>query len=113
MNIQVVLRQIRAAMQNQSYSEAGLAKAVGVAQSTVNRALRSPVRVTKTHRALCKKLGIELQASGGSPETKEELVQELLDVWDGSREHAHSLVKLLRAAATLHAHGASQASRSR
>lgn len=113
MNVQVLVRRIRATMQEQSTSEAALAKLAGVAQSTVNRALRSPVRLTKTHRTICKILGIELLVPVGDPETQEELVQELLDVWDGSREHAHSLARLLRAAATLSGHGASQLSRSR
>lgn len=54
-----------------------------------------------------------MSSIAGSPETQEDLVQELLDVWDGSREHAHTLARLLRAAATLQAYGEAQAARAR
>lgn len=113
MNVQKVVREIRTFMARKSLSESGLAKAVGIPQPTVNRALKSPVRLTKTHRAICKYAGIDVSVGAVHPETREELVQELLDVWDGSREHAHSLTRLLRAAATLHAHAAAQGSRYR
>lgn len=113
MNVQRVVREIRAFMADNGFSESGLARAVHVPQSTLHRALKNPVRLTKTHRALCKFAGIDLAASPASPDTKEELVQELLDVWDGSREHAHSLARLLRVAATLQAHAAAQGSRAR
>lgn len=113
MNVQRVVRQIRTFMRDKGYSESGLARAAGVPQSTVSRALNRPVRLTKTHRKLCKFSGIDLSSTPGSAETKEDLVQELLDVWDGSREHAQSIARLLRAAASLQAYGEAQASRNR
>ena len=113
MNVQRVVRQIRAFMQENRYSEAGLARAAGLSQSTVNRALGRPVRLSKTHRRLCKFAGIDLASVPESAEAREDLVQELLDVWDGSREHAQTLARLLRAAATLQAYGEAQAVRAR
>jgi hypothetical protein len=113
MNVQAAVRQIRAKMRDAGYSESTLAGLVKIPQSTIYRSIRSPVRLTKTHRALCKFLGIELEPGQGNPETRDELVQELLEVWDGSREHAHTLARLLRSAAALQAHAASQAARTR
>lgn len=113
MNVQRVVRQIRAFMRDKGYSESALAREAGLSQPTVHRALARPARLTKTHRHLCKTAGIDLSSIAGSPETQEDLVQELLDVWDGSREHAHTLARLLRAAATLQAYGEAQAARAR
>ena len=113
MNVQVVIRRIRIAMQDQSSSGAASANSERVVQSTVNRALRNPMQLTKTHLSIGKKLGTELQALTGSPDTREELAQELLDVSASSRKHPHSLGRFLMAAATLHAHGASQTNRPR
>ena len=113
MNVQRVVREIRSFMAINSLSESALAKSVNVPQPTVHRALKNPVRLTKTHRELCKFAGIDLAVSPATSETEEELVQELLDIWDGTREHAHSLTRLLRAAATLQAHAAAQGSRAR
>lgn len=100
-------------MRDHGYSEAGFARAAGLPQPTVHRALCRPVRLSKTHRRLCKFAGIDLNSATGSAETREDLVQELLDVWDGTREHAQTLVRLLRAAAMLQAYGETQAVRTR
>ena len=100
MNLQGVVRELRAFMHEKSYSESRLSRDTGVPQPTIHRALKSPVRLTKTHRVLCKFAAIDLVETTGSPETREDLIQEVLDIWDGSREHAHSIVRLLRAAAT-------------
>lgn len=113
MNVQNVVKRIRLFMRDQGYSESSLARSASIPQPTIHRALKNPVRLTNTHRALCKFAGIDLDATPGPLEAKEELVQEVLDIWDGSREHAHSLVRLLRAAATLQAYAASQSSRIR
>lgn len=113
MNVQTVVGQVRARMRDHGYSESALARLTGIPQPTINRALKRPVRLSRTHRALCKFLGIDVSAVASNPDTREELVQELLEIWDGSREHAQSLARLLRAAATLQAHGAIQASRNR
>lgn len=100
-------------MRDRGYSESSLARATHIPQSTLHRALKRPVRLTKTHRALCKFAGIDFAATPTHQEAREVLVQELLDIWDGSREHAHSLVRLIRAAATLQTYRANQASRPR
>lgn len=113
MNVQSVVKRLRGFMRDNGYSESSLARAVGVAQSTLHRALKSPVRLTKTHRTLCKFAGIDLTSVPGNQDAREELIQEVLDVWDGSREHAHSLARLLRVAATLQAYGASHSGRAR
>lgn len=113
MNVHSVIRQVRAKMRDHGYSESALSRLTGIPQPTINRALKRPVRLSRTHVALCKFLRIEVSVASANPDIREELVQELMEVWDGSREHAHSLVRLLRVAATLQAHGATQASRNR
>lgn len=111
--MQSVVRQIRAFMRNQKHGESSLSRATNIPQSTIHRALKNPVRVTNTHRALCKFADIDLAEMPRPTETQDELIQEVLDIWDGSREHAHSLARLLRAAATLQAYGATQSGRNR
>lgn len=113
MNVQAMAKQIRARMRDAGYSESALSRKIGIPQSTIYRSIRAPARMTKTHRALCKFFGIELDAAQGNPDIREELVQELLEIWDGSREHAHSLARLLRSAAALQTHAATHASRAR
>jgi hypothetical protein len=113
MNAVSVVRQLRSFMQVQGYSESALARMAGIPQSTVHRALRKPIRLTRTHHALCKIAGIDFSARQGPHDARDELVQEVLDIWDGSREHAHSLVRLLRAAGALQAYGATQPARTR
>ena len=113
MNVQSVVRQIRAFMRDQKHSESSLSKATNIPQSTIHRALKNPVRLTKTHRNLCKFSDIDITEVPRTTETQDELIQEVLDIWDGSRKHAHSLARLLRAAATLQAYGATQSGRTR
>ena len=113
MNVQLVVRRIRQFMSEQGYSESSFSRATGIPQPTVHRALKNPIRITGTHRDLCKFANIDLKLDLVPVEAREELVQEVLDIWDGSREHAQSLVRLLRAAATLQAYAASQSSRTR
>lgn len=113
MNVQRVVRQIRAFMRDRGYSESSLARATLIPQPTIHRALKRPVRLTKTHRALCKFSGIDLGSVDAQSDVREELVQEVLDIWDGSREHAQTLARLLRAAATLQAYGATHPGRPR
>ena len=113
MNVQSVVRQIRAFMRDQKHSESSLSRATNIPQPTIHRALKNPVRVTNTHRNLCKFADIDIREVPRPAETQDELIQEVLDIWDGSREHAHSLARLLRAAATLQAYGATQSGRNR
>lgn len=98
-------------MRENAYSQSRLARETGVPQSTISRALRSPVRLSRTHRQLCKFAGIDLHPVTQRSTGRESLVQAVLDVWDGTDEHARSIVKLIQAAATLEAHGAARAVR--
>jgi hypothetical protein len=113
MNLHRIVRQIRSFMQANGYSESSLSRAVGIPQPTIHRALKNPLRFTKTHKALCKFADIDSSTGSGHQEAREELIQELLDIWDGSREHAGSLARLLRAAATLQTYGVNRTSRAR
>lgn len=113
MNVHAVSQALLAFMEEKGYSQTRLAEESGVRQSTISRALRHPTRITKTHIALCKFAGISLQPHKGSESLREELVGELMDVWDGSREHAHSIARLLRAAAGLEAHASERAGKPR
>ncbi len=108
-----VIQRVRTFMRDNGYSESALSRLTGIPQSTIHRSLKNPLRLTKTHRTLCKFADIELTSATANLEVREELIQEVLDIWDGSREHAHSLGRLLRAAAALQTHGANQASRPR
>lgn len=102
-------------MDANSYTEMRLSRETGIAQPTINRALKNPARLTNTHRKLCKFASIEIEGSAdsGDEETREGLVKAVLDVWDGTREHAQSIARLLKAGATLEAYGASKASKPR
>ena len=113
MNVLQVLEAIHAFMETNSYSQTRLAKETGIPQSTIARALKAPVRVTRTHRALCKFARISLDSGPGEGGARETLVQTVLDVWDGTREHAQSIARLLKAGATLEAYGASRATKPR
>lgn len=109
MNAQQVVRLIRTFMEQNSYSQSRLAREAKVPQSTISRALGSPVRLSRTHHALCNFAGIDIQASQGRAGARESLVQAVLDVWDGTDEHAQSIARLLKVAATLEAYGAARA----
>ena len=111
MNVQKVVRLIRAFMEAHSYSQSRLAKEAKVPQSTISRALASPVRLSRTHRQLCNFAGIDIQAAQGRSGARDSLVQAVLDVWDGTDEHAQSIARLLKAAATLEAYGAARAAK--
>lgn len=113
MNVHVVAKALLTFMEQKGYSQTRLSKETGIPQSTISRALNHPTRFTKTHRALCKFSGIPVERQPASGSLQDELVAELLGVWDGSREHAHSIARLLRAAADLEAHAIDRAGKPR
>ncbi|HYP82700.1 MAG TPA: hypothetical protein VES41_05040 [Variovorax sp.] len=108
-----VVTQLREFMHENSYSESRLSKIAGVPQSTLHRALRNPRRLTKTHVLLCKFAGIALNQEESGTLRHDELVKTVMEVWDGTDEHARSIVRLLRAGATLEAYGARRASKTK
>ncbi|UCU94928.1 helix-turn-helix domain-containing protein [Hydrogenophaga taeniospiralis] len=113
MNVSAVVTQLRKFMHENSYSESRLSREAGVAQSTLHRALRNPQRLTKTHIRLCKFAGIALSQDESAKPRHDELMKAVMEVWDGTDEHALSIVRLLRAGATLEAYGARRASKTK
>lgn len=111
MNVQQVVQSICSFMERSSYSQARISQDTGIPQATISRALKAPVRISRTHRALCKFAGIDIQAARPRGDARESLVQTVLEVWDGTDEHAQLLARLLKAAATLEAYGASRVAR--
>lgn len=100
-------------METNSYSQTDLSRLTGLPQPTISRALSNPVRISRTHRALCKFARIAFDTPAPSSRGQETLIQAVLDVWDGTQEHANSIARLLHAGATLEAHGASRALKNR
>lgn len=109
MTVNDVVMQLREFMHENSYSESRFSKEVGVPQPTLHRALRNPQRLTKTHVRLCKFAGIALDPDEPAKASHQELVKAVMEVWDGTDEHAQSIVRLLKAGATLEAYGARRA----
>lgn len=111
MNATRLVERIRAHMEANSISQMDISRLSGLPQSTISRALKSPVRVTKTHREICKTIDIAVDEPIRSRRGQEVLVQAVLKVWDGTTEHAQSIARLLNAGATLEALATSRASR--
>lgn len=109
-----LVEELRSFMEANSYSQSDLSRLTGVPQPTISRALRNPIRITRTHRALCKFARIAVEAPSPTPRRGQEaLIQAVLDVWDGTQEHADSIARLLQAGATLEALGASRVLKNR
>jgi hypothetical protein len=106
MNVSSAVSQLREFMRENSYSENRLSKEACVPQSTLHRALRNPRRLTKTHIHLCKFAGIALSLNESTTPRRDELVKAVMEVWDGTDEHAQYIVRLLRVGSTLEAYGA-------
>ena len=106
MNVNSVVTQLRKFMHENSYNESRLSREAGVPQPTLHRALRSPQRLTKTHIRLCKFAGITLSPDESAKPQHDELVKAVMEVWDGTSEHAQYIVRLLKVGATLEAYGA-------
>lgn len=113
MNLNAIVAQLREFMQENSYSESQFSRESGVPQSTLHRALRNPQRLTKTHVRLCKFAGIALRLDQPIRPRHNKLVDAVMEVWDGTEEHAESIVRLLRAGATLEAYGARHAAKNK
>lgn len=113
MNVNTVVTRLREFMHENSYSESRLSREAGVPQPTVHRALRNPQRLTKTHIRLCKFAEIALGPDESAKPRHDELVKAVMELWDGTDEHAQSIVRLLRAGATLEAYGARRASKTK
>jgi hypothetical protein len=113
MNVNTVVTRLREFMHENSYSESHLSRLSGVPQPTLHRALRNPLRLTKTHIRLCKFAGIALGPDKSAKIRHDELVKAVMEVWDGTDEHAQSIVRLLRAGAALEACGARRATKTR
>jgi hypothetical protein len=106
MNVSSVVSLLREFMRENSYSESRLSKESCVPQPTLHRALRNPRRLTKTHIHLCNFAGIALSPDESTTPRRDELVKTLMEVWDGTDEHAQYIVRLLKVGATLEAYGA-------
>ncbi|MDM0007483.1 helix-turn-helix transcriptional regulator [Variovorax sp. J22G73] len=98
MTVNVALRLIENYMTESKLTQMDLSRLVGIPQSTLSRALRSPRRITDTHRRLCKYANISLKEDISSLAASERLRQTIADVWDGTDRHADALIRLLRAA---------------
>lgn len=110
MHIEQVVQQLRAHLASTGMTESRLARACGLPQSTAHQALRSPKRITSTHRKMCAMVGLPCPepATIGSKRT---LLNAVLDVWDGSERHAQQLVGLLRTAGAAQAGHTTKSSR--
>jgi DNA-binding Xre family transcriptional regulator len=98
MLVNVVLQKIENSMAARDLNQSALSEATGIPQSTLSRALSQPVRVTKTHRKICKYLGILIPPDENSSGAQA-LHKAVQDAWDGTDRHALALAGLLRAAA--------------
>ena len=98
MNVNVVLCKIRQAMTENGIKQIDISRETGIPQPTLSRAFSQAVKVTSTHRKICKYLGISLTENTVSPGA-EALHKAVLDAWDGTERHAQALANLVRAAA--------------
>lgn len=91
---------IRHFMAQNGYNTNSLAKAAGLQQSSVYRALiPNAGGVNGTHFALCAYADINpLREVHLYPEKNAVLMEALTEVWDGTDRHARVLARLLRAA---------------
>jgi hypothetical protein len=106
MTLQQIIEILRAFMLAGAYNEVRFSIEAGVPQSTLHRSLRSPKRLTKTHRKLCKFAGIDIDETLHDARAQEALWRAVRDVWDGTPEHAHAIARLLKAGANVGAHRA-------
>jgi hypothetical protein len=98
MNVNVVLQKIRQAMTENGIRQIDISRGTSIPQPTLSRAFSQAVKVTATHRKICKYLGISLTENTDSPGA-EALHKAVLDAWDGTERHAQALANLVRAAA--------------
>ena len=67
------------------------------------------MRISGTHRKICKFANIPLDGIASAVRTQQALIQAVLSVWDGTPEHAQSIARLLSAGANLEAHASARA----
>lgn len=101
MTVNVVVRQIENYMAEHGLTQMELSRLTGIPQPTLSRALRTPRRITNTHRRLCRYANISLKEGAPSPMASERLRQTISEVWDGTDRHADALIRLLRAASAI------------
>lgn len=101
MTVNVAVRQIENYMDEHGLTQMELSRLTGIPQPTLSRALRTPRRITNTHRRLCRYANIPLKEDTPSPMASERLRQTIADVWDGTDRHADALIRLLRAASEM------------
>lgn len=92
------LIKIKLALEAQGLTQLALSQMTGIPQSTLSRSLRSPVRLTRTHRKVCTFLEIPILHTARDLAGAETLRQVVMEVWDGTDRHAQALARLLRAA---------------
>ncbi len=109
MNAARVVREIVSFMEAHSMSQMDLSRRTGIPQATLSRALGNPVRISGTHRKICKFANIPLDGIASAVRTQQALIQAVLSVWDGTPEHAQSIARLLSAGANLEAHASARA----
>lgn len=105
MTVNVALQKIHQAMAAKGVRQIDLSRETGIPQATLSRSLNMPSRLTKTHRAICKFLCIEID-DAPNLDARSQLVHALTDTWDGSEAHAKALLSLLQAASKLTVTGA-------
>lgn len=105
MTVNVVLQKIHQAMASRGLRQIDLSIGAGIPQATLSRSLNAPVRVTRTHREICKFLRIEIDATPNL-DARSQLVQAVTDTWDGTEAHAKALLSLLQAASKIAVAGA-------
>jgi predicted XRE-type DNA-binding protein len=98
MNVNVVLQKIRQAMAEKNLKQIDISRGAGIPQPTLSRAFSQAVKVTTTHRKICKYLGISITENMDGAGAQA-LHQAVLDAWDGTERHALALANLVRAAA--------------
>jgi transcriptional regulator with XRE-family HTH domain len=90
----------RARAQRLGLTQDDIALALGLAQSQVSRLLAG--RIKRRSRAFDDLCGyLEKHISSGSAEIAPELREAVLETWDGTPTHAHSLAAVIRALSLL------------
>lgn len=84
-------------LREEQISQRELAERAGVAQATVSRALSAePVRPGRARTRLVAYLRRQGRLAGADP-----IFDAVIEIWDGSEEHAAALARLLLASADL------------
>jgi transcriptional regulator with XRE-family HTH domain len=86
-------------MSGKGLSQSELAKAAGVSQSTVSRALhKTPGKHSDASRRLCVYAGIEVGDATGSTVVGTKLVLKTFEnIWDGTDAHAAAIARIIEA----------------